>query len=76
MAEGRHQSTDLLAPDRGQVRFHPQGVVAIGPLAVELMAQLVVGQLEGVLPLALQALQVEAPLEIELVAVEPGMPRH
>ena len=59
-----------------QLLLHPQGVVAVGAAAEQLPAQLVVGQLEGILALAQQVLQVEVPLQLKLVLAQPGIPRH
>ena len=50
--------------------------MAVGALAVELLPQEVVGQLERVLPLSLQTLQIELALQIQLLRPEMGFTHH
>ena len=50
--------------------------MAVRPIAVEQDAQLVMGQLERVFLLALQRLQIELTLQIDLIVHQPGPPHH
>ena len=50
--------------------------MAVGTGAVEAVAQLVVGELEGVFPLALQGLQIQLAFQVQLVRLQLRLPDH
>ena len=58
---------EAVPADRRQLGLHPEGIVAIGTVAIELLAQAVMGQLEGIFAVTLQGLQVELALQVDLV---------
>jgi hypothetical protein len=59
--------------DRCQFGLNAEGIVAVGAVAVELLAQAVMGQLEGIFAVALQGLQVELALQVDLIVEQPGL---
>ena len=71
-----HQGLELGGLQALKVVLHAEGIVAIGPLAIELLAQAVVGQLKGILLLALQVLQVQVPLQVHLGRLQGGGAGH
>ena len=64
---------EAVPADRRQLGLHPEGIVAIGTVAIELLAQAVMGQLEGIFAVTLQGLQVELALQVDLVVQQPGL---
>jgi len=75
-AEIAHQRLQGAGLQGGQLLLHPQRIVAVGAVEVEELAQGVVGQLERVLPLALQRLEIELLLQLELVRGQGGLAHH
>ena len=67
---------ELLSSQLGELGLNPEGVMPVGPIAVELMAQLVVGDLEGILFLPLEGLQIQLALERDLVLDQPRTAHH
>ena len=70
---GLHQPGPLHG---SELVVHPQWVVAVAALAIELAAQQIVGLLERIFLLAGEGLQVELPLKAELIRRQPGAAHH
>ena len=74
--EIRHQRSEIGLADLRKLLLHPERIVAVRTIAIELVAELVMGQLKGILALALQALQVQLPLQIQLIGLQARAAHH
>ena len=64
---------EAVPADRRQLGLDAEGIVAIGTVAIELLAQAVMGELKGIFAVTLEGLQVELALQVDLVVEQPGL---